>query len=394
VTAAPGQGLPHFLGLPVDTGTWPGWAQALAPEVWRWSLVALAVLVVWLLSRLVRGFISGLGKARLKPDTPFAGSSWDIAATLIQFAVMLGGAIPVLSLAGVGLGDWLLGHASGLAAGSAILLGAVMIGRAISRAIRRFGDRSELGTRTANPLFGFLGSLLFYVIMALALVLALQQIGFEATSLVAVVGAAGLAIALALQDTLKAVAAGVWLATYRPFSLGDWVLIAGMEGEVTEITPFRTTLRTVDNKIIAVPNDKAWSDSITNFTREPLRRLDLQFEVSYDDDVDTVLELVRDTANTHPRVVQREATWTGVHAFAQSGVIIRLRAWVGSADFIQVRADLHRAMKYAFDREGITIPYPHQVALVKDSVPPRLARSVGGEAPEPHEHGDNTERGG
>lgn len=379
--------------LPLDTSTWPEWAQALAPETWRWGLVALAGLAVWLASRLVRQLIAGVGAARLKSGAQFAGSGWDIGATLAQFGVLMAGAVPVLSLAGLQLGDWLLSRASGLASAAVILLGAIMIGRAVSRAIRRFGDRSELGTRTANPLFGFLGSVLFYVILALALVFALQQVGFEATSLVAVVGAAGLAIALALQDTLKAVAAGVWLATYRPFSLGDWVLIAGMEGEVTAITPFRTTLRTVDNKIIAVPNDKAWADSITNFTREPLRRLDLQFEVSYDDDVDTVLELVRDTANAHPRALQREATWTGVHAFGANGVMIRLRIWVASTDFIQVRADLHRAMKYAFDRAGITIPYPHQVALVKDMVPPRLSQARRGEALDATP-GDETERGG
>jgi small-conductance mechanosensitive channel len=205
--------------------------------------------------------------------------------------------------------------------------------------------------------------LIKYIIFAVAIVFALSQVGFPAASLAAVLGAAGLAIGLALQDTLKSVAAGVMLAIFRPFRIGDYVGVAGLEGTITNITPFTTSLRQIDNKIVSITNDKVWGDPLINFTAEYQRRLDLYFDVSYEDDLDHALKVLLDTANEHPQVLQKDTTWTGVHALAESSVQLRLRAWVATPDFVQIRADLYKSVKQAFDREGISIPYPHQVQI-------------------------------
>ena len=153
------------------------------------------------------------------------------------------------------------------------------------------------------------------------------------------------------------------LAVFRPFRIGDYVSVAGLDGTITNITPFTTSLRQIDNKIVSITNDKVWGDPLINFTAEEQRRLDLFFDVSYEDNLDHALKVLRDTVNAHEQVLQKDTTWTGVHELADWSVKLRLRAWVATSDVVDIRADLLRVVKLAFDREGISIPYPHQVQV-------------------------------
>lgn len=197
---------------------------------------------------------------------------------------------------------------------------------------------------------------------------AMTQFGFAPGSLIAIVGAAGLAIALALQDTLKAVAAGFMLAAFRPFKIGDWVQIGDREGEVYEITPFNTAIKQVDNKVVLLTNDRVWGDAIVNHTKMPRRRLNLFFGVHYDTDLDRALDVLKEIANKHILVQQKTDTWVGVHELGDWAITLRLRAWVPAREFVQVRADITKSVKQTFDRVGIEIPYPHQVELVKEGI--------------------------
>ncbi|MEO1643370.1 MAG: mechanosensitive ion channel family protein, partial [Pseudomonadota bacterium] len=207
------------------------------------------------------------------------------------------------------------------------------------------------------------------LIMGIGFVLALTQLGVQTGSLIALVGAAGLAIALALQDTLKAVASGVMLAIFRPYRIGDWVNVAGMEGEVTDITPFRTTIKPVTNNAVSLPNDKVWTDAISNSTTFARRRLDLYLDISYDDDVDFACDVTRDAVNGLGRVLAKTETWVGVHGFMDSSVRLRCRVWVATPEYIQMRSDCLRAIKKAYNDSDITIPYPHQVEIQRQEAP-------------------------
>lgn len=250
--------------------------------------------------------------------------------------------------------------------GVSILIAIWALGAWISLRIRRFGDRVAGGAHPGGQtLFIFLASLMRFGALAIGLIAALQQFGFPIASLVAVIGAAGLAIALALQDTLKAVASGVIIAVFRPYRIGDFVRVANEEGTVVDITPFTTVLATVDNREIVVTNDKAWGGVMTNFTSRGRRRLELVFPVSYEDDLDQAIELIRTTAEADPRVENDPPVWVKVAELADWSVDIRLRAWCRTEHYVDLRGDLIKSIKQAFDRSGIVIPYPHQVQVEK-----------------------------
>ena len=207
----------------------------------------------------------------------------------------------------------------------------------------------------------FAASLFKYLIFTVAIVFALTQLGFPTASLAALLGAAGLAIGLALQDTLKAVAAGIMLAVFRPFRIGDYVTVAGLDGEVIDVTPFLTQVKQIDNKVVSITNDSVWAEPLINHTRQTRRRLDLYFDISYDDNMDLAMRLVREVADAHPRILSDDETWVGIHALAASSVQVRLRAFVATPEFVNVRADITKAVKEAFDANGVTIPFQHVV---------------------------------
>lgn len=347
----------------VDTSDWPVWLARSWPFIEKWGLVLLACMLVWFVSGLVKKLVVAFGKRVTAKDKSFEGSSWDIASSVARvFALIFLSPLP-LGLAGY---DWeaiINRRGPGAFAAAAILVIAVLFANWVARSMRKMGNQAHIRHGADDTLFAFSASLLKYVIFAIAIVLALTQLGFPTASLAALLGGAALAIGLALQDTLKAVAAGVMLAIFRPFRIGDFVTLAGMDGEITDITPFRTTFKQIDNKVVSVTNDKVWGDPLVNHTRQTRRRLDLYFDISYDDNMDHALKALREVANGHPRVLAKDETWVGVHALADWSVRLRLRAFVATPEFVDVRADITKGVKEAFDREGITIPFPHQVNM-------------------------------
>ncbi len=352
------------ISLPdLDTSTWPVWLAASWPFIEKWGMVLLACLLVWFASGLVKKLVVTIGKRLTAKDKSFEGSSWDIASSVARvFALIFMSPLP-LGLAGY---DWeaiINRRGPGAFAAIAILVIAVLFANWVARSMRKMGNQAHIRHGADDTLFAFSASLLKYLIFAIAIVLALTQLGFPTASLAALLGGAALAIGLALQDTLKAVAAGVMLAIFRPFRIGDFVTLAGMDGEITDITPFRTTFKQIDNKVVSVTNDKVWGDPLVNHTRQTRRRFDLYFDISYDDNMDHALETLLAVANGHPRVLAKDETWVGVHALADWSVRLRLRAFVATPEFVQVRADITKGVKEAFDREGITIPFPHQVNM-------------------------------
>ncbi|MFN4185233.1 MAG: mechanosensitive ion channel family protein [Hyphomonas sp.] len=376
--------------LNIDTATWPVWAATAWPHVVQWSLVLASVLVIWLAASAVKHLIRFVGKLATPKDKNFEGSSWDLMASIARvFALILFSPLP-LGLAGYDWRTLVDTRGPGAMAAVAILFFALMGANLISRSLRKFGEKAHAHAGADDTLIAFSASLIKYVIFAVAIVTALIQMGFPAASLAAVLAAAGLAIGLALQDTLKAVAAGVMLAIFRPFRIGDFVTLADLEGEVTNITPFTTTLKQIDNKIVSLTNDKVWGSPLINHTIQPFRRLDLYFGVSYADDLDKALEVIRHTAESHPKVISYMPIWAGVQSLDDWAVTLRLRAWVATPDFIQVKADLIKNIKQSFDSSGISIPFPTAIEyqgelLTKDApsktaqdLPPPLGRDTSG----------------
>ncbi|MBA3069426.1 MAG: mechanosensitive ion channel family protein [Hyphomonas sp.] len=354
---------PGQLLLAIDTSNWPAWAATLWPATVKWGLVAASAILILALSWVIKQVILFTGRRLSKTQKDFENSSWQLAASVSRFLAFFILLPLPLGLAGFDWRELINTYGPGVFGAVAVLVVAVVVANSISSSLRKFGARAHAHSGADDTLIAFSASLVKYIIFAIALVFALSQLGFPAASLAAVLGAAGLAIGLALQDTLKSVAAGVMLAIFRPFRIGDYVGVAGLEGTITNITPFTTSLRQIDNKIVSITNDKVWGDPLINFTAEPQRRLDMYFDISYNDDIDHALGVLQDVANTHPLVQNKDTTWVGVHALAESSVKLRLRAWVPTTDFIQVRADLNKNVKQTFDREKISIPYPHQVQV-------------------------------
>jgi small-conductance mechanosensitive channel len=301
-------------------------------------------------------------------DEAYVGSSWDLSAPILQLLIFLLVFTAGAETLGFNFGEYLVGLWPRALAGLIIIAGAVFLSTWINRSLRSYGQRAHAQNKVDDTLITFSASIIRYGVLGIAILMALSQFGFAPGSLIAIVGAAGLAIALALQDTLKAVASGFMLAAFRPFRTGDWVQLDGHEGEVTDINPFTTTINQVDNKQVILTNDKVWGNAIMNYTRQPYRRLDLYYGVHYDTDLNEAMDVLKEIVHAHPKIVRKEDIWVGVHSLDDWAITIRLRAWVGSRVFIPTRADITKSVKEEFDRVGIEIPYPHQVEMVKEGI--------------------------
>lgn len=210
----------------------------------------------------------------------------------------------------------------------------------------------------------FLGSLVRYAVMAMVVIAAIGQVGVQTASLVAVFGAAGLAIGLALQGTLSNIAAGAMLMLFRPYKLGDLVRLAGEEGVVTDMSIFTTELTTVDNIQIIIGNGEVWGSTIQNLTAKGTRRVDNNFGIDYEDDINKAFEVIKSVAASHPKVLSAPAApWVKVTGLGDSSVDMQSRVWCKSEDYWDVMFDLNKSVKEAFDANGITIPYPISVEL-------------------------------
>lgn len=351
------------------------WAFNLDGTTQKWMWSAIAILVGYLLGsivsrilRFVARKLAGLAKHTDDDTQPKTADHImiDILGALIRAAFLL----VALAIAANLLFNYSLDEARALAVsalkGLAILVTVWFLGSWLGSRVRKFGHK--VGRRAASgseTLFNFLAALVRFGSFAVGMIAALQQFGFDTASLLAIIGAAGLAIALALQDTLKAVAAGVVIAVFRPYRIGDNVRISGQDGTVADITPFTTVLNTVDNREVVITNDKAWGDVIINSSVRSLRRLDILVSIDYDDDIDKAIDIIKNILNDDHRVRDEPPVWVKVVDLAASSVDLRARAWVSNGDWWDLRCDTLKNVKQAFDKAGITIPYPHQVTITK-----------------------------
>jgi small conductance mechanosensitive channel len=236
------------------------------------------------------------------------------------------------------------------------------LSKAIRNAMGRYSQRHSGDT----TLSAFVGSVVRYAIWIIGLIAVLGQVGVQTTSILTVLGAASLAIGLALQGALSNVAAGVMLLILRPYRVGDTVEISGREGRVRKLDLFTTELAAFDGLVLVVPNGKVLGDMIINFTASGRRRMQLDFGIDYDDDVDVAIETLLRCAAEEERVLKEPAPWAKVTALADSSVVVSLRAWTEANVFIDTKFDMIRRVKLAFDDTlGVSFPYPHQVALTR-----------------------------
>jgi len=211
-----------------------------------------------------------------------------------------------------------------------------------------------------GTLKSFLGGLAKYTVLAVAIVTVLGQFGVQTASLLAVLGAAGLAIGLALQGTLSNVAAGVMMLLLRPFNVGDYINTGSVEGTVKSLGLFGTELATADNVYIFAPNSAVWNSAIRNFSRNTQRRIDLPFGISYGDDIEKAMKIIQKVLDADKRLIDTKGKepLIVVDNLGDSSVDIKVRVWMNAGDYWAVKWDLTKAVKEALDKGGITIPFP------------------------------------
>jgi small conductance mechanosensitive channel len=214
----------------------------------------------------------------------------------------------------------------------------------------------------------FLASLVYYVVITIVLIAVLNLFGIETTSLIAVVGAAGLAIGLAMQGTLSNVAAGVMLMVFRPFRIGDFVEIGGSAGSVSEITLFTTALNTGDNVRITVPNGAVYGEIIKNYSANDNRRNDMVIGISYDDDIGKAIEVITSVLAADVRVLKDPAALVAVSSLGDSSIDIVVRPWCAKGDYWPLRFDLNRTFKEKLEAAGCSFPYPQTDVHIVEQV--------------------------
>ncbi len=246
------------------------------------------------------------------------------------------------------------------AAGLKLLAAGVtfIVGRWIARLLVAATRQAMRRAKADETLIGFIGNVVFGLLMAIVAISALSQLGVSTTSAAALLGGAGVAIGLALKDQLSAFAAGVLLIMFRPFRKGDYIEAGGTAGTVEEIRIVATVLKTPNNQEVTVPNDRIWGGNIINYSIRENRRIDLALGVSYDADLKTARDVLSRLAAEDERVLKDPAPWIGVTELADSAVIITFRPWVRSPDFWQTRSDLLEKVKLEFDAAGVGIPFP------------------------------------
>lgn len=246
-----------------------------------------------------------------------------------------------------------------------ILIAGYILAGWISNTVRSRLNKIKRFDRTLIPVIAQIAR---YAILVFTFILVLAEFGIQTTSIIAVLGAAGLAIGLALQGTLQNVASGLMLIFIRPFTIGDFIETSAGSGTVDEIGLFMTRMRSAQGIFMAVPNSKIWSDSIINYSKNPNRRIDLVVGISYEDDIDKARALILKLAEQREDVLQESnPPVVNVTNLGDSSVDLELRAWTKRQDYWQARWDLTREVKYALDKAGISIPYPHrQVISIKE----------------------------
>ncbi|MCV2883481.1 mechanosensitive ion channel [Aestuariibacter sp. AA17] len=249
-----------------------------------------------------------------------------------------------------------------------------VLGRIVASILVNILGRVLSKSKYDEMLISFICSIVSAILLLVVIVASLDQLGVDTTSIVALVGAAGLAIGLSLQDSLKNFASGVMLFIFRPFKQGDFVEAGGVSGTVRSITVFTTMMTTPDNKEIIVPNGKIYGNNITNFSAKPTRRVDMVFGISYDSDLREAKALLETMVKEDERILEEPAPVVAVSELADSSVNFVVRPWVNASDYWAVKFDLTEKVKLRFDEAGIVIPYPQMdVYLHKEDEPEKNA---------------------
>lgn len=243
------------------------------------------------------------------------------------------------------------------------LIGALLIfiiGKWVSKRLKSLLERVLEKAKIDKTLISFGGNIAYALLLTFVVIAALGRLGVQTTSLAAIIGAAGLAIGLSMQGSLANLASGVMLLIFRPFKIGDFIEAGGVNGTVRDINIFTTTLTTGDNKRVIIPNASVSSGSITNYSAEKTRRIDLVFGCGYDDDIKKVKDTLIKIVSADKRVLKDPAPKIAVTELADSSVNFVVRPWVKTEDYWNVKFDLTEQVKVIFDQEGISIPYPQQ----------------------------------
>lgn len=235
-----------------------------------------------------------------------------------------------------------------------------MIGRWVAKLLQSLMEKAMKKAKVDPILIPFTSNLTYTAMLVFVLIAALGQLGVQTTSFITVLGAAGLAIGLALQGSLSNFASGVLMIIFRPFKNGDYIEAGGVSGVVKAIHIFTTTLTTPDNKRVIVPNSKIMGDNITNYSAEGTRRIDLIASISYGDNIDTAKVALMDLLANDARVLKDPVPFVGVKAMAESSIDFTVRPWVKSEDYWAVFFDMNEAIKKRLADEGLTIPFPQR----------------------------------
>jgi len=260
--------------------------------------------------------------------------------------------------------DLLIGAATNLLIALAIFVIGKWVAKRSQNALQSLLRKQNVD----EVLVDFLGTVTAALIIIVVVVAAFDQLGIPATSFMAIIGAAGLAIGLALKDSLANFASGVMLVLFRPFTKGDFIDAGGVSGTVDEIRLVSTTLTTGDNKLITIPNALIYNSTITNFSARETRRLDLVFGVSYDDDLKVAAGVLQKICRDHPKVLDDPATGIFITNLGDSSVDFAVRPWVKASDYWGVRAEILESAKLELEAAGCNLPYPqtdvhlHQVS--------------------------------
>jgi small conductance mechanosensitive channel len=233
------------------------------------------------------------------------------------------------------------------------IVGKIVVNILISILVKLLGK-----SKMDEILVNFVASIVKTILILFVVIAALDQLGVDTTSLIALLGAAGLAVGLALQNSLQNFAAGVMLIVFRPFKAGDFVEAGGVAGVVETISIFSSTMRTPDNKEVIVPNGSIYGGTITNYSARDTRRVDMVFGIGYDDDIKKAKELLAKIVSEDERVLPDPAPVVALSELADSSVNFVVRPWVKTSDYWAVYWDITEKVKLEFDANGVSIPYP------------------------------------